>query len=159
MSNVQGPLKEWEHYPLTKNGKVLRLPMPIRTGDTVKIISGHDKGKVGKVTKVRNCFFPQTVARLLSFPSLSGTAAVTPRHHKVNVEVGVCMIISGDKTDEIQCWCRSAVHTAVPRCQRWIAYVNVLTCAHTPENQKNLQASTGCSVREAIVARLHQYTG
>jgi KOW motif len=50
---LQGPLKDWEHYELTKNGKPVRLPMPMRTGDTVKVISGHDKGKVGKVTKVR----------------------------------------------------------------------------------------------------------
>ena len=49
---VQGPLKKWETYPLTANGKPLRNPMPMKTGDTVKIISGHDKGKVGKVTKV-----------------------------------------------------------------------------------------------------------
>lgn len=47
-----GPLKKWESYPLTKNGKVLRIPMPMKKGDTVKIISGHDKGKVGKVTDV-----------------------------------------------------------------------------------------------------------
>lgn len=50
---LQGPLKDWEHYKLTRNGKPVRLPMPMRTGDTVKVISGHDKGKVGKVTKVR----------------------------------------------------------------------------------------------------------
>jgi KOW motif len=49
---LQGPLKDWEHYELTKNGKPVRLPMPMRTGDTVKVITGHDKGKVGKVTKV-----------------------------------------------------------------------------------------------------------
>lgn len=49
---LQGPLKKWEHYKLTANGKPVRLPMPMKTGDTVKIIAGSDKGKVGKITKV-----------------------------------------------------------------------------------------------------------
>ena len=53
--NPQGPLKKWEHYPLNSNGSVVRLPMPIKSGDTVQIITGSDKGKVGKVTKVGRC--------------------------------------------------------------------------------------------------------
>ena len=53
--NPQGPLKKWEHYPLNSNGHVVRLPMPIKSGDTVQIITGSDKGKVGKVTKVGRC--------------------------------------------------------------------------------------------------------
>jgi large subunit ribosomal protein L24 len=47
-----GPMKAWEHYKLTANGKPVRLPMPMKSGDTVKIIAGSDKGKVGKITKV-----------------------------------------------------------------------------------------------------------
>ncbi len=53
MCLMQGPLKKWEHYKLTANGKPVRLPMPMKMGDTVKIIAGSDKGKVGKITKVK----------------------------------------------------------------------------------------------------------
>uniref|UniRef100_A0A061R8A6 Large subunit ribosomal protein L24 n=1 Tax=Tetraselmis sp. GSL018 TaxID=582737 RepID=A0A061R8A6_9CHLO len=47
-----GPGKSWEKLPLTKNGKPQRVKMHVRTGDTVIIIAGKDKGKVSEVTKV-----------------------------------------------------------------------------------------------------------
>jgi len=49
----QGPGKKWEHYELTANGKPVRIPMHVKKGDTVQIISGDDKGKVGEIAKVR----------------------------------------------------------------------------------------------------------
>ena len=51
-SRMQGPGKKWEHYELTANGKPLRIPMHVKKGDTVQIISGDDKGKVGEIAKV-----------------------------------------------------------------------------------------------------------
>ncbi len=48
----QGPGKDWEHQPLTSNGKPVLLDLHVKTGDTVKVITGADKGKVGKITKV-----------------------------------------------------------------------------------------------------------
>jgi large subunit ribosomal protein L24 len=47
-----GPGKKWEHYPQNKNKKVIRPPMHVRNGDTVQIISGKDKGKIGEITAV-----------------------------------------------------------------------------------------------------------
>jgi len=44
--------KKWEHYELTKNGKPVRIKMHVRKEDTVVVIAGADKGKVGKVVKV-----------------------------------------------------------------------------------------------------------
>jgi len=49
----QGPGKKWEHYELTANGKPMRIPMHVKKGDTVQIISGDDKGKVGEIAKVQ----------------------------------------------------------------------------------------------------------
>jgi large subunit ribosomal protein L24 len=49
---LQGPGKRWEHYELNKNGKPVRVKMHIKTGDTVQVIAGGDKGKIGKVLKV-----------------------------------------------------------------------------------------------------------
>lgn len=49
---VQGPGKKWEHYETTKNGKTVRPAMHIRKGDTVQIITGKDKGKIGQITQV-----------------------------------------------------------------------------------------------------------
>ena len=49
---TQGPGKDWEHQPLTSNGKPVLLDLHVKTGDTVKVIAGADKGKVGKSTKV-----------------------------------------------------------------------------------------------------------
>jgi ribosomal protein L24 len=48
----QGPGKKWESYDLTANGKAVRIKMHIKKGDTVKVIAGSDKGKVGKIAKV-----------------------------------------------------------------------------------------------------------
>ncbi|GAB4823203.1 hypothetical protein N2152v2_010249 [Parachlorella kessleri] len=48
----RGPGKKWEHYELTKNFKPVRIPMHVKSGDTVQVIAGSDKGVVGKITKV-----------------------------------------------------------------------------------------------------------
>ncbi len=56
MSNtfgMQGPGKKWEHYPLNHNKKVIRTPMHVKKGDTVQVVSGKDKGKVGEIEEVR----------------------------------------------------------------------------------------------------------
>ena len=50
---AQGPGKKWEHLPVNKNGKVERQPIHVKLGDTVQVIAGKDKGKVGKVIKVQ----------------------------------------------------------------------------------------------------------
>lgn len=49
---VIGPGKKWESYELNKNGKPVRLPLHVKTGDTVVVIAGDDNGKVGTVDKV-----------------------------------------------------------------------------------------------------------
>ena len=55
---VQGPGKKWEHYPLNHNKKVIRLPMHVKKGDTVQVISGKDKGKVGEIEQVSQQVVP-----------------------------------------------------------------------------------------------------
>ena len=44
--------KDWEHYKLNKNGNPVPVKMHVKIGDTVKVISGIDKGKVGTVKEV-----------------------------------------------------------------------------------------------------------
>ena len=87
-AGIIGPGKRWEHYPVNKNGNVVRQPMHVRLGDTVQVgcnsmlvqlaasqrvlaeatvgqshgccahswpqqvVTGSDKGKIGKVTTV-----------------------------------------------------------------------------------------------------------
>ncbi len=48
----QGPGKRWEHYKLNHNKKPVRHDIHVRSGDTVVVVGGKDKGKVGKVDKV-----------------------------------------------------------------------------------------------------------
>ena len=48
----QGPGKKWESTPLTANGKPVFQTVHVKTGDTVQVIAGSDKGKVGVVSKV-----------------------------------------------------------------------------------------------------------
>merc|ERR1712060_691931 len=43
--------KKWEKTPLNKNGKVARHKMNVRTGDTVKVVSGDDKGEISEVVR------------------------------------------------------------------------------------------------------------
>jgi len=47
-----GPGKSWEKLALTKNGKPEKVKMHVKTGDTVIVTAGKDKGKVSEVTKV-----------------------------------------------------------------------------------------------------------
>ena len=47
-----GPGKKWESYELNHNQKVVRVPIHVKKGDTVQVITGRDKGKVGEVQKV-----------------------------------------------------------------------------------------------------------
>lgn len=51
--DLQGPGKKWEHYELTANGKPVRQSMHVKAGDVVQVITGADKGKIGKISKVR----------------------------------------------------------------------------------------------------------
>mmetsp|Transcript_1602 Transcript_1602/g.3602 ORF Transcript_1602/g.3602 Transcript_1602/m.3602 type:complete len:170 (-) Transcript_1602:561-1070(-) len=44
--------KKWKHTPLTPNGKPEKVKMHIKKGDTVQIVAGKDKGKVGTVVRV-----------------------------------------------------------------------------------------------------------
>jgi large subunit ribosomal protein L24 len=48
----QGPGKKWEKPALTKNGKPDFQAIHVRQGDTVQVVTGSDKGKVGPVLKV-----------------------------------------------------------------------------------------------------------
>ncbi|CAG9466028.1 unnamed protein product [Pedinophyceae sp. YPF-701] len=55
-AGLVGPGKKWERLPVTKNGKPVKQKLHVKTGDTVVVISGKDKQKVGEVTKV----YPKT---------------------------------------------------------------------------------------------------
>lgn len=48
----QGSGKKWENTPLTANGKPVFQKVHVKTGDTVQVVTGADKGKVGVVQKV-----------------------------------------------------------------------------------------------------------
>ena len=51
---AQNPMqKDWQHYKLNKNGNPVVYKMHVKIGDTVKVIRGTDKGKVGSVKEVR----------------------------------------------------------------------------------------------------------
>ena len=52
-SIVAMAVKKWIKPDVNENtGKAVRTEMHVREGDTVKVISGKDKGKVGEVVKV-----------------------------------------------------------------------------------------------------------
>ena len=44
--------KKWEKQALTPRGLPVRIPMHVKTGDKVLVISGADKGKVTEVVEV-----------------------------------------------------------------------------------------------------------
>jgi large subunit ribosomal protein L24 len=44
--------KAWERVEVNHNGKPVKVPMHVKTGDTVQVIAGADKGLVAKVQKV-----------------------------------------------------------------------------------------------------------
>merc|ERR1712118_132629 len=56
IAGIVGPGKRWEHIPTNKNGKPPRQTMHVKKGDTVLVIAGNDKGKIGAVTTV----YPKT---------------------------------------------------------------------------------------------------
>ena len=44
--------KKWEKQALTPRGLPVRIPMHVKTGDKVIVISGADKGKVSEIVEV-----------------------------------------------------------------------------------------------------------
>lgn len=44
--------KPWVKQECKPNSKPVRIPMHVRLGDTVQVIAGDDKGKVGEVVEV-----------------------------------------------------------------------------------------------------------
>lgn len=52
LATLQGPGKKWENTPLTANGKPVFQKIHVKQGDTVQVVAGGDKGKVGVVQKV-----------------------------------------------------------------------------------------------------------
>jgi large subunit ribosomal protein L24 len=44
--------KPWERVEVNHNGNPVKVPMHVKTGDTVQVISGADKGAVAKIQKV-----------------------------------------------------------------------------------------------------------
>ncbi|KAL6999404.1 60S ribosomal protein L24 [Sarracenia purpurea var. burkii] len=51
-SPVVMKLKRWERIKCKPNSLPILHKMHVKVGDTVKIISGHEKGKIGEVTKI-----------------------------------------------------------------------------------------------------------
>ncbi|CAA7049193.1 unnamed protein product [Microthlaspi erraticum] len=49
---VQAKLKRWERKECKPNSLPVLHKMHVKFGDTVKVISGRDKGKIGEVTKI-----------------------------------------------------------------------------------------------------------
>ncbi|CAK9150304.1 unnamed protein product [Ilex paraguariensis] len=45
-------LKRWERIKCKPNSLPILHKMHVKLGDTVKVISGHDKGKIGEITKI-----------------------------------------------------------------------------------------------------------
>jgi len=54
--------KKWEKLPTNNNGKVVVTPLHVHTGDTVQVVAGADKGKVGEVLKVMRKYGKVVVA-------------------------------------------------------------------------------------------------
>jgi large subunit ribosomal protein L24 len=49
---IVAKLKRWERIKCKPNSLPIVHKMHVKLGDTVKIISGHDKGKIGEITKI-----------------------------------------------------------------------------------------------------------
>jgi len=45
-------LKRWERKECKPNSLPVLHKMHVKVGDTVKVISGRDKGKIGEITKI-----------------------------------------------------------------------------------------------------------
>ncbi|XP_015082708.1 50S ribosomal protein L24, chloroplastic [Solanum pennellii] len=49
---ITAKLKRWERKECKPNSLPVLHKMHVRLGDTVKVISGHDKGKIGEITEI-----------------------------------------------------------------------------------------------------------
>ncbi|CAN4117760.1 unnamed protein product [Withania somnifera] len=50
--SIVAKLKRWERKKCKPNSLPLLHKMHVKLGDTVKVISGHDKGKIGEITEI-----------------------------------------------------------------------------------------------------------
>ncbi|XP_075113169.1 large ribosomal subunit protein uL24c-like [Nicotiana tabacum] len=51
-ATIVAKLKRWERKKCKPNSLPVLHKMHVKLGDTVKVISGHDKGKVGEITEI-----------------------------------------------------------------------------------------------------------
>ncbi|KAI7752476.1 hypothetical protein M8C21_012573, partial [Ambrosia artemisiifolia] len=49
---IQAKLKRWERIKCKPNSLPIVHKMHVKLGDTVKVIAGRDKGKIGEITKI-----------------------------------------------------------------------------------------------------------
>ncbi|KAK4355294.1 hypothetical protein RND71_024265 [Anisodus tanguticus] len=49
---ITAKLKRWERKKCKPNSLPVLHKMHVKLGDTVKVISGHDKGKIGEITEI-----------------------------------------------------------------------------------------------------------
>ncbi|KAK4344525.1 hypothetical protein RND71_034701 [Anisodus tanguticus] len=50
--SIVAKLKRWERKKCKPNSLPVLHKMHVKLGDTVKVISGHDKGKIGEITEI-----------------------------------------------------------------------------------------------------------
>ncbi|WP_411024837.1 KOW motif-containing protein, partial [Salmonella sp. s57610] len=50
--SIEAKLKRWERKKCKPNSLPIIHKMHVKIGDTVKVISGRDKGKVGEISKI-----------------------------------------------------------------------------------------------------------
>lgn len=51
-TGIRVAIKRWERKEVKENSLPVVKKLHVKVGDTVKVISGHDKGKIGAVTQV-----------------------------------------------------------------------------------------------------------
>ena len=70
--------RRWEKPDINSNGNPVRVGMHVKTGDTVQVVAGKDKGKVGEVLK---CYRQGLKAGLVLVRDVNlATKAVRPQN-------------------------------------------------------------------------------
>ncbi|AED96517.1 unnamed protein product [Arabidopsis thaliana] len=95
---VLAKLKRWERKECKPNSLPILHKMHVKFGDTVKVISGRDKGKIGEVTKIftHNSTIPGQIVKIEA-PIHSSNVMLYSKEKDVVSRVGHKVLEDGQK--------------------------------------------------------------
>ena len=102
MNSRVGPGKDWENYKMTKNHRPVRLPMHVRTGDMVVVITGKYKGKTGRIASVNRKMHQVCVDSVTRTKKIRMADGTEPREDQVLHPIAASNVMHWSEQEQVR---------------------------------------------------------